>query len=64
MDIKHYRPGTRRSRWVTDDAWLEQEPAIDVLNEVYTWIQNWDPNFIHDDEWVYTEDKIKEVLGG
>lgn len=63
IGIKSYSPGTRRSRWVNDPARVyEPAQAPEVLDEVYTWIKNWDPNFIYDTEWIYTENKIKEIL--
>jgi hypothetical protein len=44
----------------------EQQDEItklrEVLTEVQQWIKNWDPSFIHDDEWPATAQKIEEAL--
>ena len=34
----------------------------EALTEVQQWISNWDPSFIHDDEWSATARKIEEAL--
>ena len=34
----------------------------EALNEVMTWIDNWDPNFSDDDEWPETRDKVIKAL--
>jgi hypothetical protein len=36
--------------------------AKEVLAEVMSWIDNWDPNFTHDAEWGETEAKARRVL--
>ena len=33
-----------------------------LLKEVMGWIDNWDPNFIDDDEWPETKAKIKAAV--
>lgn len=35
---------------------------VDVLTEVMGWISNWDPSFIHDDEWTETQQRVEEIL--
>lgn len=34
----------------------------EALAEALQWIKGWDPNFIHDDEWQATRDKIDAAL--
>jgi hypothetical protein len=34
----------------------------DALVELNEWVNAWDPNFIHDDEWPATRDKIAAAL--
>lgn len=36
----------------------------DALQGVMQWIDGWDPNFIHDDEWPATQRAIVELLNG
>lgn len=43
------------------DKLLVDELA-EALNSVATWIDGWDPNFIHDDEWPETDEQIQAVL--
>lgn len=33
-----------------------------LLAEVMEWIDNWDPNFAYDEEWVDTEARVKAAL--
>lgn len=33
-----------------------------ALAEVMEWIRNWQPDFIYDDEWQSTADKVANVL--
>lgn len=35
-----------------------------LLSEVMQWIENWDPNFIYDDEWPETQNAIRAFLDG
>jgi hypothetical protein len=35
---------------------------FEALAEVMEWIDNWSPNFVMDDEWPDTQDKIEAVL--
>ena len=34
----------------------------EVLRELYSWVKNWDPNFIYDDEWPNTRAKVDHIL--
>lgn len=34
----------------------------DALEEVMTWVKNWDVPFLEDDEWAETETKVKSAL--
>ena len=36
----------------------------DALSEVMEWIDNWNPNFIQDDEWPAMEQKVTDALIG
>lgn len=41
---------------------MSEQKVREVLAEVWGWITNWDPNFIHDDEWPATAAKVQTVL--
>ena len=49
-----------------ENASLRAEAAKlrESLTEVMNWISNWDPNFVHDDEWPATRDRARAALGG
>ena len=38
------------------------ERVKEVLRELYSWVKNWDPNFIYDDEWPNTRAKVDRIL--
>lgn len=38
------------------------DEALTVLQEVKEWIDNWDPNFVQDDEWPETAARIRAAL--
>ena len=37
--------------------------ALNVLDEVMTWIENWSPEFTEDDEWQSTEARANVIRG-
>lgn len=39
-----------------------ENKLFEVLQEVNEWIKAWDPNFIYDEEWQATSDKIDAAL--
>jgi len=39
-----------------------RERVKEVLRELYSWVKNWDPNFIYDDEWPNTRAKVDRIL--
>jgi hypothetical protein len=48
-----------------DPNWTppSQEAALrEVLKEVMDWIDNWDPNFLDDEEWSATREKVDALL--
>ncbi len=45
---------------MSDAEKLQQTQA--ALKEVMTWIDNWSPRFVYDDEWAETKEKVNAVL--
>ncbi len=41
---------------------MHSDRLREALRELYSWVQNWDPNFIHDEEWPDTRKKVEAVL--
>lgn len=39
-----------------------EDPMREALAELFSWVQNWDPNFIHDEEWPDTRSKVEAAL--
>ena len=45
------------------DHWKERaDEAEGLLRVVMQWIENWDPNFIYDDDWPETQAIIRAFL--
>jgi len=43
---------------------VEQERRLlEALKDVMSWIENWEPAFVDDDEWQDTEQRVAAVLG-
>lgn len=44
------------------DPQTTEQLLRDALIEVLVWIDNWDPNFIYDDEWPATRERVQKAL--
>ena len=41
---------------------MHSDQSGEVLRELYSWVQNWDPNFTDDEEWPDTRKKVEAAL--
>jgi hypothetical protein len=36
--------------------------VVEALKEVMVWVDNWDPNFVYDDDWSDTDTRVSTAL--
>jgi hypothetical protein len=36
--------------------------VVEALKEVMVWVDNWDPNFVYDDDWPDTDTRVSTAL--
>ena len=50
-------------QWPRVRPLIEAAPDLKAaLEEVMTWIKNWDPQFVDDPEWLDTQEKVTKAL--
>ena len=47
---------------MTEPLTIREKLLKDALIEVLVWIDGWDPNFIYDDEWSATRERVQKAL--
>jgi hypothetical protein len=62
QDTASSNVGGRVQSTLTDSGGSHEAEIVAALKEVMAWIDNWSPDFIQDDEWPETFDKVERAL--